>query len=564
MRSLPSSPSLFRVDRLAAFLPLAFGFGFLAIAFLDAQADEPPQSPAPQPGTSYEYLGRLLDQKVEQFDWGGATLEVLVMDLESNITILERKSEVMMPPASLAKLFLAVAALDTLGPEHRFLTELSCRGKVQRKFLKGSWLEGLLLVRGDGDPTFSSELSPNTESSYATFDQWAQILKKMNIRTVKGTILVDESAFDVERFPPGWPLENFGDSHLPEISALNFNDNCVDLFWLAGKKEEAQAQYHPFPDLPDYVFISNNVRLASRGEMQRRYARPLNANLVTVTGNLPLRTEIHERASVLSPAEFFGHALKARLAERKIEVTGGVRLLRAPAKNSAAPEQLAEEEEKEFQSLDAHSSPPLREILGNMLRLDRTLDAEVFLKTLGRKRTGRAGSFADGCEAVMDALHTQGIRTSGMVLLDGSGMSTLDRVSAHQVMSALALIHSNPRFKLLEGCFPEAGKPGALEHRFASEDAEAGSLKEIRKEIRGTGSKPTSPTSPPKSPEHPPAVLALSGEMKGVETLAGWARTQSGHPIHFVFLVTGSKLTAKELQERADAVILEITRSAIN
>jgi len=96
-----------------------------------------------------------------------------------------RDSEAPINPASVVKAATTLWALEALGPDHRFETRFSARGKVDAA---GGVLHGDLVVRGSADPDFHLE------------NAWlvARTLNDRGIREVRGNLVVDE------RFWLGW------------------------------------------------------------------------------------------------------------------------------------------------------------------------------------------------------------------------------------------------------------------------------------------------------------------------------------------------------------------------
>jgi D-alanyl-D-alanine carboxypeptidase/D-alanyl-D-alanine-endopeptidase (penicillin-binding protein 4) len=111
------------------------------------------------------------------------------------------------------------------------------------------------------------------------------------------------------------------------------------------------------------------------------------------------------------------------------------------------------------------ASPPLLAILREVNRESDNFTAEILLKHLGATR-GAAGTTAAGADVVRRALEAAGVMLSGVRIVDGSGLSLLDRMTAETLVDILAAAWQDP---LLRGSFMEslavAGRSGTLETR---------------------------------------------------------------------------------------------------
>jgi D-alanyl-D-alanine carboxypeptidase/D-alanyl-D-alanine-endopeptidase (penicillin-binding protein 4) len=110
-------------------------------------------------------------------------------------------------------------------------------------------------------------------------------------------------------------------------------------------------------------------------------------------------------------------------------------------------------------------SPPLNEIL---LELDRESDnfaAEMLLKDIGAE-VGDGGTTAAGAAIVRRDLADAGIPLAGVRIVDGSGLSLLDRLTAHAVASLLVAAWTDPdAHEPFWAALPVAGVNGTLEDR---------------------------------------------------------------------------------------------------
>jgi D-alanyl-D-alanine carboxypeptidase/D-alanyl-D-alanine-endopeptidase (penicillin-binding protein 4) len=115
--------------------------------------------------------------------------------------------------------------------------------------------------------------------------------------------------------------------------------------------------------------------------------------------------------------------------------------------------------------LAAVDSPPLRAIVRWMDRVSDNFEAEMLLKQLGAVQAER-GSTASGVGVVTGLLTQAGVPMAGVRLVDGSGLSLLDRFTANALVSLLTVMWNDPgvRPELL-AALPVAGRSGTLVHR---------------------------------------------------------------------------------------------------
>ena len=112
-------------------------------------------------------------------------------------------------PASVMKLVTTYAAIDLLGPEHRWQTGFYTTAPVQRGVLQGD-----LYVRGGGDPKWVLE---RIQADFAA-------LQNQGVRAIAGDLVLDHSGFDVPTQAPG----DFDGEHLrpynvtPDALLVNF------------------------------------------------------------------------------------------------------------------------------------------------------------------------------------------------------------------------------------------------------------------------------------------------------------------------------------------------------
>ena len=140
------------------------------------------------------------------------------------------------------------------------------------------------------------------------------------------------------------------------------------------------------------------------------------------------------------------------------------RALRAAGVTVSGPIQLGVAGEYAF-PLAELTSPPLWTILRFMDRESDNFTAELLLKQLGAVQLHRGTSTA-GAAVVTEALVEAGVPMSGVRIVDGSGLSRLDRLSADAVTAILRAAWANFTIRqAFVAALPIAGVNGTLEDR---------------------------------------------------------------------------------------------------
>ena len=169
----------------------------------------------------------------------------------------------------------------------------------------------------------------------------------------------------------------------------------------------------------------------------------------------PLSALVVDRARVggrtvedpaLSAARAFSRALRSV----------GVRVPRGARKGTAAEDAVR---------LARVSSPRLERLLVRMNRKSDNFLAETLLKELGAREAGR-GTTAAGARVVVSALRARSLPLRGVRIVDGSGLSRYDRLTARSIAALLVSAWRDRRVRWrLFLSLPLAGVEGTLADR---------------------------------------------------------------------------------------------------
>lgn len=116
-------------------------------------------------------------------------------------------------------------------------------------------------------------------------------------------------------------------------------------------------------------------------------------------------------------------------------------------------------------------SPPLAQIVAWMGRVSDNFTAELLLKQIGAE-SGQVGTSAGGAAIVRSTLGDAGVPLTGVRLVDGSGLSSLDRLTARALAGILRAAWADPDVRpYLTAALPVAGISGTLHDRMRTPPA---------------------------------------------------------------------------------------------
>ncbi|MDH6108657.1 D-alanyl-D-alanine carboxypeptidase/D-alanyl-D-alanine-endopeptidase (penicillin-binding protein 4) [Kitasatospora sp. MAP12-15] len=444
--------------------------------------------PAPAPPAP---LAADLDRLLTDPRLTGAEVTGLVTDATTGEVLYRHDPGALVLPASTLKTVTAAAALELLGPDHRFSTQVLAAGPRA-----GGELDGDLVLRGGGDPT----LLP------ADLDALAGQVAAAGITTVAGAVAADSSRYDDVPLGADWAWDDQAAYYSPQISALtlttdtDYDPGTVRLTLTPDPSpgQPATVRLTP-PDAP--VQVGGQVATgAAGGDYTVQTSRRPGGNAIVLSGSLPAGGGPHEEwVTVEDPAKLAATVFAAALARHGVTVRDGVHDGASGAVAGADAVVLA-----------AHDSQPLSELMVPFLKLSNNGIAEHLVKEIGRVKSG-AGSWAAGLDQVEGFLRRAGLESTPARQVDGSGLSRQDLLTAQRLCDLLEFARRQPWSATFYQALPVAGDARRMV---------GGTLKD---RLRGTAAEGR--------------VHAKTGSLTGVDTLAGYVERPDGHTLAFALLV---------------------------
>ena len=383
----------------------------------------------------------MLGAKVKSGNWG-----VMVVSLTRGDTLFALDAGRSVLPASTMKLYTSALAFERLGPLYRFKTEVLRQGNVSAD----GTLLGNLVLRGGGDPAFSSRFIPGGNPN-APMHALAQLIAQAGIRRVRGDVVGDDHAFEAKPVPDGWLARYLQSSYAARVSALSLNENLLHVV-VAAAKGGAAAAVSLEPGTTAYTVV-NATRTVEGSRGAKLTVGRTGNGAIAVRGWIGSRSEPRVYVVVVDdPAAFATGALARALGEAGIPVEGSVRL--GPTPNDAI-------------SVTSMSSPPLAELAGVMNRESINHFAELIFRNVARQADpAGVGTVVMGNAVLKDFLLLRvGTRPEDVFAADGSGLSTLDRVTARSEVQLLAYADRAPWSREFHESLPVAGREETLRLR---------------------------------------------------------------------------------------------------
>ncbi|WP_313894249.1 D-alanyl-D-alanine carboxypeptidase/D-alanyl-D-alanine-endopeptidase [Psychrobacillus sp.] len=421
-----------------------------------------------------------------------ASSSVTVRKASTGEVIYEHGSDKEITPASSLKLLTAAAALDTLGENYRFTTSVLTAGKV-----KNGTLNGDLYLRGRGDPTLLKK----------HLDSFADGLVKQGIKHVSGNLVGDDTWFDAVRLSAGILAEDEPYYYAAPISALTLSPNADydagSVIVEAKPATNGKATKVTLTPTTNVLQVVNKSKTVPKGQKNTlKVTREVGTNKVMITGNSPIGSAgKKEWISVTNPTSYALDIFKKSLAEKGITFAASSKVTHGKAPGNA-------------RALVSRSSMPLKDLIIPFMKLSNNTHAEVLAKEMGKVKYGE-GSWDAGLLVMNEYAQSIGLDYTQWKLEDASGMSYSNKTTSNQLTQLLYFVQSEPWYNTYLKGLPIAGSPDRIV---------GGTLRNRLNKAPAKGN-----------------ILAKTGSLENIKSLAGYAKTKDGETLIFTVLTEKTK-----------------------
>ncbi|SNB61360.1 D-alanyl-D-alanine carboxypeptidase / D-alanyl-D-alanine-endopeptidase (penicillin-binding protein 4) [Arboricoccus pini] len=395
----------------------------------------------------------------------------VLLDPQTNQVLESQASGQSFIPASTVKLLTAWMALKVLGPAYRFETRLTTNGPI----VDGT-LHGDLCIVGTGDPRLVMD---DIRALVAN-------LGSLGIKRVEGRLLVDDGALPLLlRLDPTQPAQSPTNAG---VGALSSEFNRVTVGWAQrgkGKGKTVSTWISPEAD---------NLRatVVKPGILPRDAINPMVDSHGGTTFELAADRSTSGALAfpVADPGLQTGALFKTASREAGIQMP-------EPTRGTLVGGRV----------LVVHDSPPLSELVTDMLHYSNNQMAELLGLATAQRLAGQPSSLQAAAQVVSEALARDVPVFAGKsaFLANLSGLSARSRLTPLQLASLLEMAARQPEGNAFMAMLAEGGLSGTLRGRL-------------------------------KGPAMAGRVHAKTGTMAYVSALAGYAQTQSGRTLVFAIM----------------------------
>ena len=436
-------------------------------------------------------------------------LSVCVYNVTKGREIYNYNSHVSLTPGSVNKLFTTGVGFARMGSDFRFTTRLCMRGEVDREGV----LHGNVYIIGGGDPLLGSYRYRQT-SPDSVFDGWYKALKKKGVKRIDGRICYITNVFDDQPLHDTWQWGDVGNYYGAGVSGLNFHENMYFVYFHPGSKLGFPAS--SVRTVPKNIGIVGKSEVTTgpegSGDNVVIYGSPTSTERV-YRGTVPLgKNEFRVRGAMPNPAQRCADMFASYLRTQGVSVpSSAIQVYSQPDSLRAV---------LDYYSSDYYTIAQYTNLTSN------NVYAESIFKYLGYMRYGK-GSYSNGAKAVADWFREKRLETGGVKVVDGSGLSRLNRVTTNFLCRYLSVVSH------------EAFAPDFI--RSLAVAGESGTAKNMLPGLP-SGIK----------------VHVKTGTMEGVKAYAGYVDAANGDRLAFAIICNGYDCSSSVVADKMNKVLYRI------
>ena len=405
-----------------------------------------------------------IDKVIKSSNINKSAVSVSVRNLETGKKIYELNSLKPVNPASTQKLVTFAVALDTLGKDYVFSTELYKSTNND------------LYLRLAGDPYLTSKDLKNLFST----------AKSKNIIEPK-TLYIDDYVLDSSYWGEGWQWDDDLNPLMPKFGSYNLDLNIIKVFI---KPTAFNSPADIYTEVFYPIGFVNLVTTGRENKVTLRHNETISHNLLEANGTVKELTSI--RIPVNNIKMYFKLRLEEAISDSKILYYGKIYQKKLPQTNIYLVDKIEH---------------PLTDAAVSILKNSDNMIAETVFKIAGGKYVNNTGSINSAILMLNNFCERNNIKTSDIKIVDGSGVSKNNLMTADFMTGFLVAESKLPDFETFKASMASPGE-GTLQNRMLYLGDE---------------------------------LKAKTGTLSDVSAMAGYIKTRQGNEYAFDIMINDAK-----------------------
>ena len=337
---------------------------------------------------------------------------ISIKDYNTGKPVYELNEKILMHPASVQKVLTLIPAMDVLGDDYEFSTEIYKRG------------EDSYLIKLGADPYLSSK-------------DLKKLVNNVGLETKK--IYIDDGILEKKDWGEGWHWDDDMNTLMPRFNSYNLDRNLLKITVMPTEKGQRASIINPskYP----LVFL-NNVVTGSSNSVKVSRDNSVSANTLTLEGTVNKPVTVYIPINNLK--RYFDIKLTSALADKKVYL-----------KQNFITDKKADTDEESDRVVH-----PISQAVVDILKNSNNMVSETVSKLAGGKAYDDRGSDINGIKVFNAYCKKIGLDNSKIRITDASGVSKNNLISADFVSEFLYRTKDDPVLDSL----PSPGE-GTLTHR---------------------------------------------------------------------------------------------------
>lgn len=457
---------------------------------------------------SVSAIERNVNEVLQSNGMTNASMSVMVYNISKNQTVYSYHPQLSLIPGSLNKIFTTAVGFEQLGTDFRFCTKLCYDGSVDRM----GTLHGNIYIIGGGDPMLGSNRFKQTMPD-TLFASWKRAMESKGIHQVDGRIYYYTGIYDNHPLHDSWAWGDIGNYYGAGVYGLNFHENMYTVRFAPGKRIGSPSTVVQIEPKDLNVKSNNEVTTAGEnsGDQVIIYGDP-QSSVRRYCGTVPLGKPFDVRGAMPTPPRSCAELFSEYLRLHNMHVSNNA------SECVSLPDRL--------NTVMEYYSNTYYVIAQYTNQTSNNIYAESIFKYLGYNAY-HLGTFANGSKCINQFFKNNNLKAVGVNVLDGSGLSRLNLVTAEFVCRFLTVVQMKPFYNDFR--------------QSLSKVRESGTARNLLRDL-------------PSDVE----IYVKSGTLTGVKSYAGYFVNRQGDLLCFCVIVNNHTCSAADIKNRMEKVLRPI------